>query len=852
MRNFMCYRNSVPPLSFEGIHLACLAGENGSGKSALIDAMTWALWGKARASSDDDLIAAGKTEMEVDLEFDVGKERYRIIRRRSRPKKVGRPGQTVLEFQLAAGDGFKPISGDGKIQTQQRIIDTLHMNYETFINSAYLRQGHADEFTIKRPAERKEVLAQILGLDFYDTLEERARELARGQEAARAQLESAIGDITNELAQRPAYKAELAQAQEKLEQTETMTRAKEASLNNLRQQKEALQNKKAQLDELETRLNQGTLDLERWQEQVGQHRSRIREYEATIARRQAIEEGFAQLAEARKTNEELDKKLRQSVSLEKARAQQDKKIQDALNNLKTEHAVTRSKIDELELRAQRLPELRASLSQTQEQLRELMEPEAALKQKEATARELQAQTSRLEAEIKRLEKEISETEAKLDLLSSQPGAKCPLCETELTIDSLKLIAAKYTQEKQAKAALLGSARAELAQKQTGLKTQQQELSQMESRLNAEKTKAQSQAEITKNEIAAVENADKQLAEFKNTLADIEQRLAEKDFAAAEQKALATIEAELSTIGYNAERHEQIRQQLHQLEPYDQDKRRLDEAERLIPQEREALSHAEEVTQERQNSLDKDRRKKEALVAELTSLPQLINDLAEAEASYRTLEAQRSQAQEAVGQAKEKLKRLDEMATKKKEKEAQLIKAAREEKIYKELAEAFGKRGIQAMLIETAFPEMEAEANRLLSRLTDGRMTVKFETQRLKKTARTGEIMETLDINIDDGMGTRNYEMFSGGEAFRINFAIRIALSKLLARRAGAPLRTLIIDEGFGTQDNAGLEKLKEAINSIKDDFDKLLVVTHVEELRDAFPSHIDVVKNNEGSTISVS
>ena len=114
------------------------------------------------------------------------------------------------------------------------------------------------------------------------------------------------------------------------------------------------------------------------------------------------------------------------------------------------------------------------------------------------------------------------------------------------------------------------------------------------------------------------------------------------------------------------------------------------------------------------------------------------------------------------------------------------------------------------------------------------------------------MLETLDINIADELGTRNYEMFSGGEAFRINFAVRIALSKLLARRAGAPLPTLIIDEGFGTQDSTGIEKLKEAINYIQDDFDKILVITHMEEMRDAFPARIDVVKTAEGSTIEVS
>ena len=56
MRNFMCYRDNVPELDFTGIHLACLSGDNGNGKSAIIDAMTWVLWGKTRAGSDDDLI----------------------------------------------------------------------------------------------------------------------------------------------------------------------------------------------------------------------------------------------------------------------------------------------------------------------------------------------------------------------------------------------------------------------------------------------------------------------------------------------------------------------------------------------------------------------------------------------------------------------------------------------------------------------------------------------------------------------------------------------------------------------------------------------------------------------------
>lgn len=134
-------------------------------------------------------------------------------------------------------------------------------------------------------------------------------------------------------------------------------------------------------------------------------------------------------------------------------------------------------------------------------------------------------------------------------------------------------------------------------------------------------------------------------------------------------------------------------------------------------------------------------------------------------------------------------------------------------------------------------------------MTGDRMQVSIETQRETKK---GGTIETLDIKISDELGTRSYEMYSGGEAFRINFALCIALSKLLARRAGAPLPTLFIDEGFGIQDSSGLGKLVEAINSIQEDFEKIIAITHLEELKDAFPVRIEVSKTAARSMILVS
>jgi exonuclease SbcC len=247
----MCYREDVPPLSFESFHVACLAGDNGHGKSALLDAMTWALGGKSRASSDDDLVNQGKTDMEVEYLFAIGEQRYRVIRKhvKAGPK---RSVAQAMELQIAGPEGFKPLTGASNRETQQKLTGLLRMDYDTFINSAFLRQGHADEFTVANPSKRKQVLADILGLSFYDELEEQAKELAKQRETEEAQLDSAIKDINDELAQKPVYEAELGQALGELSHIEKIIKEQESRLNELRQKKESLENKRIQLTQLET------------------------------------------------------------------------------------------------------------------------------------------------------------------------------------------------------------------------------------------------------------------------------------------------------------------------------------------------------------------------------------------------------------------------------------------------------------------------------------------------------------------------------------------------------------------------------------------------------------------------
>jgi DNA repair protein SbcC/Rad50 len=170
-------------------------------------------------------------------------------------------------------------------------------------------------------------------------------------------------------------------------------------------------------------------------------------------------------------------------------------------------------------------------------------------------------------------------------------------------------------------------------------------------------------------------------------------------------------------------------------------------------------------------------------------------------------------------------------------------------IHQELAQAFGKNGIQALMIETVLPQIEAEANQILGQLTNHQFHVRFITQKAGK--KSDKVIDTLEIEIADHQGTRPYETYSGGEAFRINFAIRLALSRILAQRKGGTLQTLIIDEGFGSQDPEGCDRLIAAINAIAPNFECILAITHMPPLKEAFSAQIEVTKTDAGSKLTL-
>lgn len=167
-----------------------------------------------------------------------------------------------------------------------------------------------------------------------------------------------------------------------------------------------------------------------------------------------------------------------------------------------------------------------------------------------------------------------------------------------------------------------------------------------------------------------------------------------------------------------------------------------------------------------------------------------------------------------------------------------------------MEQACSKRGgVPALIVENAVPEIERLANDVLSRVSAGRLAIRLDTQVEGKS--TGTMQEVLRITVLDGGVERPYRNYSGAERFLTDISLRVALSKFLSHRAGAEIQTLIIDEGFGSLDAAGRQRIMEALDIIRADFRLVLVITHLDELKDALPSRIHVTKTAQGSEVQV-
>ena len=842
LQNFMAYK-ATQSLSFSDIHVACLTGENGAGKSTLLDAITWALWGKARTRMDDDLIHLGEKEMEVEFSFALGDEHYRVLRRRSSAKR----GKSELHFHIADAGGWRTLT-EGSIRlTQAKVNRLLRLDYDTFINSAFLLQGRADEFTTKKAAERKQILSDILGLGIYDEYEEKSAVKARHYHQEARIIEAQLEQMEMEMALESDYRREWETSRNKAAVLNKDLRETETRLDDLRQQHKELDIKQRQLKDLRQRLQQAQRDLDEVEKTVADIKAKIKRHQSIIANQSDIEAGYQKLQRSQNELEDWNERLSQFSALSAEEHNLEKIIQRVIAKLEADIKIKRARLKELSSKASAVSRLETQLQTQQDKLAALQAQERERDAQRDKLNALNTEEARLKEEKKQLKAEMDKIKARLTQLE-EAGSTCPVCAQPLNESHRQQVKQEFT----ADGTLRGNAYRANTARLKQIAAEQRELNAALKRSNSALRQlpgAQASLAKTEQQLLEARQAQESLNLLEQELESLQAELSAGDFEAEAKAQLAQVQQKLAQLAYNAPAHKAAKESVANLTRFAAEIRELQEAQTRLQEAQTRLQEEEERLRRLRQQTSDDQARVDRLSVESKALPEIARQLSETNAQVDALQREERLARDAVAAARQKLDHLAYLAKERGNKEAQLAELKEIEGIYRELRVAFGKKGVQALLIEHSIPELEDETNAILSRMTDGRVNLQFITQRSAKTS--DNTIETLDIRIADELGTRNYDLYSGGEAFRVNFAIRIALSKLLARRAGASLQTLVVDEGFGTQDTQGRERLVDAIRAVQDDFEKVLVITHIEELRDAFPVHINIQKTKNGSEITV-
>lgn len=895
LRNFLSYGATTQTINFEPYRLICLTGKNGHGKSALLDAITWAIWGQARkvagiTRSDDLLVRLGQSHMMVSLDFLCNNQRYRVTRELTFITNKKPQQELQFGFLNEATNTFTPLTEKTIRATQEKITSTLGLDYEACTNSIFLRQGQSDEFSKRAPKERKEILASMLGLDRFETLrsyainhyrtgckevelvhiqckaleQECAQEtsiLERFQEVTRT-----IADFTT--CEEGAKKTVLEKEQER---TKILEQYNELRIfqNSVEQAAMLQQKKEMDLKNLINlwrkghRSNRLNVIFQQTQAPSDVIEQKIEELEQLQTRQLTLKEQmFSCMNSLALLKEELQTRFEkeQTVFLQNSTKAQ------ALVHEKTDLATKLN--HHILLLSQELAK-KTTLHTTLTQ--ECISHEAQLLQIKDETTTLEKYKEFHQTWLSRLatKQQLFDTTCIQIAQIKNLVSTCPLCTQTLNKEKQSLLEKQLSQKTHFFAhqikrlslqiTLLTSKKQKKEQTQTDREKKQHHLANLEYQIKAlaneimiANHEIDTQKESLKIAQKMCEDASANYAHIQKEfelwkvkqLSLLEQH---PDMCAFEKNYMA-LKTELEGIAYDPVALKTLKEQRNKLREQKEFLRSIHDEIAQQKGRREQIHQLSAEVKERkslQKKVYECRTKLSILSEQLHTHDTEIKVLKESINNYSEQKIPLIQEQGALTQ---QLKQITEKKLMLDSHQKKLLKFEQLLDDYQLLASALSKNGIQALLIENTIPEIEHEANALLSKLTDNQAHVIFESVRDLKS---GGTKETLDIKISDSMGIRPYELFSGGEAFRIDFALRIAISKFLARRSGTSLQTLIIDEGFGSQDEEGLSHLMDAIYDIQDNFEKIIIVSHLPSMKSQFPTNFFIQKEADGSTISI-
>lgn len=753
-----------------------IIGPNGSGKSTILEAIAWALYGAPALRGTNDTVRSNTSEggakPSVSLIFDLGGTMYKATRNLDAS---GRSGSAVLEI-----DG-RPLRS-GMTEVTVAIAKLLGMDYQAFFTSFFTGQKSLEFMSSLEGKQRAVAISRMLGYDRVTKARDDANKARLALDNEIRGMESGLPDPEELKERKKKVEEALASADAALKDAEVIHKSAQEMVEKLKPLKDASDQKAKRQEEIAHRLDLDRSELARTETRLASVRAEISDLEKKY---KEFEEVRVKLAGFKDAGGEY-KKLAELAKYEGDRQRmsgQMSALQQDIDRLQSRQKSLSSAQDIQTRAAVALAEAETLLADTDKKIQ--------------TARETQvAQINSLNAEIRQLEARRGEVKAKRTQISDAgENGKCPTCERPLS-EELPVVLGNFD-----------SQISELAQQIESLKNQ--------------KLKCESDSEEINKLQDARKNITAQINELRSEKSKADSKMAELDSTQrdldAKNKQLSELRSELDKlpVGFDAARFRELEQLKESLQPVRERaaalKAELDRAPKVN-------NEAVELTSQLDSS-GKEIAKAEASLAELAFSPE----------AHEKLTADFASASEKSGAA---ILQLERQKGEVKTANAILSQVEKEEASYKNrLQELKQKRWdrlhlqtlvetldkLRADLNDRIRPELESLASDLLSLMTDGRYNVL-------------EVSESYSAVIrDDG---ELKPVISGGEDDIVNLALRLAISQMIADRAGQSFSLLILDEVFGSLDETRRNNVVSLLQNLKNRFEQIILITHVESIHD--------------------
>lgn len=786
LRNVASYEKAE--INFEDLtYPVFVSGRCGSGKTTLfVDAITSALYGYAYGTQRLNgvpaykvLMAVDKPKAEISLEFEVEGKRYKVIRS---VRKLGVSEVKLYEYDNKLGD-WRIVRVR---EVDKEILKLIGMPAEGLLNSAIVRQGEVVNFIKLKPAERRNILQEILNIRF-EHLREKIREIKFSIEKRLESINAQISSIERELSEKKQLLSELSKLKEK--EIPTL----KFKVNELKKIKDKLKldiekvNEKIKIVETELkRLDNISKELENKEAKLNELIKKENELKKHIERY-----GESKIKEAPLINELIIRIYELDKHIEKKKNELEK-IEKELSKLK--------RYEELNKDLQKLSNVEAELENLNKIRNNLIQEKAYITSK------------------------IKEIENNLNLLQSAK-VKCPVCGALLTHD------AKIKRREH----LLN----EVKKLNSELRINALKIAEVESKVKSLETLL-SKKRVLEAEIRSLER----------DITNLE--ISEEDVNRLKEEVEALIKEHRSLLSKvlsftNTFSLDYARKVINEMMSIKEDIGKINQLKARIS----------ELKEEIKNYI-KELERKESYVQELKSLNEvknsLSNKLQEVEQGLEIYQNQLSRVEERISMIKERLKKLE-----KSEIELENLKEEREKlkfdlNVHNYLYEIFAEGKFPAKLLSKFIRVIEDYANDYLRMFnTDIRIELK-----LKQSLRgRGSVTQIVELIAYSNNYRREIETFSGGEQTLIGFAIRLAISKLIAELYAYRKRPkfLIIDEGFGPLDNELRDTVAYALSKLYEsgEYEQLIIISHQDDLKEhpVFRTLIEVEKVSGKSKIRV-